>query len=85
MAYSQLFGAGKALGSSGFPDMLPFLEDVEYPLILLGSWQDTDLTDVVTGAQGLILFPLMTRKTLRGWGISREVSGYGEGAVTQVR
>lgn len=34
VAYSQLFGAGKALGSSGFPDMLPFLEDVEHPLWL---------------------------------------------------
>lgn len=63
MAYSQLFGAGKTLGSSGFPGMLPFLEDVEQPLVVLGSWPDRDLTDVGTGAQGLILFPLTTRKT----------------------
>lgn len=34
VVYFQLFGAGKALGSSGFPDMLPFLEDVQQTLWL---------------------------------------------------
>uniref|UniRef100_A0A8C3GY21 Phosphatidylinositol-4-phosphate 5-kinase type 1 gamma n=1 Tax=Corvus moneduloides TaxID=1196302 RepID=A0A8C3GY21_CORMO len=53
-------------------------------LVVLGSWRDTDLTDVGTGAQGLVLFPLTTRKTLRGWSVSREGSGAGEGAGTQV-
>uniref|UniRef100_A0A803VTJ1 Phosphatidylinositol-4-phosphate 5-kinase type 1 gamma n=2 Tax=Ficedula albicollis TaxID=59894 RepID=A0A803VTJ1_FICAL len=84
VVYSQLFGAGKALGSSVFPDVLPFLEAVKQPL-----WLCWDLTDVGTGAQGLILFPLteglehVQRREWswgRGWNTSVMRSSWGGSA-----